>query len=261
MIRQLKNIPGLRQVGRWYVNTFMEGSVTPIRSGYAKDMLWVRRRRYVNAMWIGDYEEPMQQAIAKLLKPGCTFYDIGANAGFFSLMAWKCIGPTGKVVSVDPDRANQQHLQEIKLINKLDNWQLVQEAIDGKMGTTIFEYEFEGDSGGHLAQRQHFEGDNPVHRKQYEVPSTTMDDLFRRHGKPDVIKLDIEGSEYEAFKTGAEEMMSNYRPSLVLELHGIDRARFVQSRLIEHRYILQTLTGDPVRFENNAIYHAVAIPQ
>lgn len=261
MIRQLKNIPGLRQVGRWYVNKFMEGTVTPIRSGYAKDMLWVRRRRYINSMWVGDYEEPMQQAIASQLRPGCTFYDIGANAGFFSLMAWKCIGPTGKVVSVDPDRANQEHMQELKKINKLDNWQLIQEGVDGQIGKLVFEYHFEGDSGGRLTGRQRFEGDNPTHKHQYEVPTTTFDALFERRGKPDVIKLDIEGSEYEAFKTGAEEMMSKHRPTLIMELHGIDRAKFVQSRLAEHRYELQTLGGAPAHFEHNAIFHAVAIPK
>ncbi|HMO36442.1 MAG TPA: FkbM family methyltransferase [Gemmatales bacterium] len=261
MLQLLRRIPLIRQVGSWYIHTFLEGSVTPIRTGHARGLLWVRRRRYLHSMWLGDYETALQEALVKLLAPGQTFYDIGANAGFFSLLASRMVGPDDRVFSVDPDRANHAHMQELKKHNQLAHWALLQEAVDGQPGTMRFEYSFEGDSGGRLGQRQNFEGDDPSRLTNfYEVPTTTFDHLFERHGKPDVVKIDIEGSEFESFKTGAERLLTEYRPAMILELHGLDRARYVTERLQQQGYSISQLDGTPATFVQNAIYHVVAQP-
>ena len=54
----------------------------------------------------GDYEQPVQQALASLARPGDVCYDIGANLGFFSILLGRLVGPTGVVHAFEPVPAN-----------------------------------------------------------------------------------------------------------------------------------------------------------
>ena len=50
----------------------------------------------------GSNELPVQEAIKNLLRPGEVFYDIGANVGFFTIIAGRLVGPTGSIVAFEP---------------------------------------------------------------------------------------------------------------------------------------------------------------
>ena len=260
MVRFLKSLPFIRQAGRWWVNTFMEGSVTPIYQGEAQGMLWKRRKRYINGYWLGDFEPAFQHALASTLHPGMTFFDVGANAGFYSLVAWKKIGPSGKCVSVDPDPDNCAHMQELKQINKLVAWEIVEEAMAGTPGILTFQTSTGGDSGGHLVNMETFPGDNPQGERFRKVKADTLDHLVARYGKPDVIKVDIEGAEWEVFRDGARELLTTHRPIMLMELHGKGRADRILNLFEQNDYRLTTLTGEPAAFPVNDIFHVIARP-
>jgi FkbM family methyltransferase len=260
MLRFLKSIPVVRQIGRWWVNTFLEGSTVPIYGGHAKGMLWKRRKRYIHGYWLGDFETEFQQALASVLKPGMTFFDIGANAGFYSLVAWKKIGSTGKCVSVDPDPDNCLHMKELQSINHLAQWEIVEAAVADKAGTLTFETRTQGDPGGHLTQLEHFTGDNPKGHSQREVTVLTLDDLVNRFGKPDVMKVDIEGAEWEAFRDGAGKLLTVDRPLMFIEMHGNSRAKLLQELFEKHHYQLLTLDGKAPCFNINNIFHILVKP-
>src|SRR5688572_25684309 len=102
LIETLGKVPLLSQALRWYARRHPEGSVVTIKSGEAAGFKWKRHHRYVNGYWLGQYELPLQQALKRELKPGDTFFDVGANAGFFTLIAARLVGPTGKCVAFDP---------------------------------------------------------------------------------------------------------------------------------------------------------------
>ena len=50
----------------------------------------------------GTYEQPVQDAVASNLLPGDVFYDVGANIGFFSLIAARCVDVSGRVYAFEP---------------------------------------------------------------------------------------------------------------------------------------------------------------
>jgi len=54
----------------------------------------------------GALERPVQEAFRRLLAPGMTVWDVGANLGFFALVAARCVGPAGRVVAFEPVRAS-----------------------------------------------------------------------------------------------------------------------------------------------------------
>ena len=93
---------------RCYANRFEDGGVVRIATGYGAGMKWKRHHKHVNGYWTGQYEFAIQQALSRHLKDGHTFYDVGANAGFFSLVAARLVGPAGQVYSFEPLPENVQ---------------------------------------------------------------------------------------------------------------------------------------------------------
>ncbi|MGZ5362446.1 MAG: FkbM family methyltransferase, partial [Solirubrobacterales bacterium] len=54
----------------------------------------------------GRYQPSLTALMRKALKPGMTFVDAGANIGYFSVLAGRLVGPTGRVVCVEADPGN-----------------------------------------------------------------------------------------------------------------------------------------------------------
>jgi len=67
---------------------------------------------------LGTTEPGVQQALAELLEPGMTFYDVGANMGFFSLIAWRRVGPHGRVRSFEPLPESARTLRHNVALNR-----------------------------------------------------------------------------------------------------------------------------------------------
>ncbi len=67
-----------------------------------------------------------------------TFFDVGANIGFFSLLAAKCVGPTGRVISFEADPEAESRLRENVAYNKF-NWVRVEHKKQcGQIPPTVF---------------------------------------------------------------------------------------------------------------------------
>src|SRR5919109_5225137 len=62
--------------------------------------------------WFGVWEPPLSRWIRGALGPGDTFVDIGANFGYFTLLAARAVGPEGSVVAVEASRASVRRLEE-----------------------------------------------------------------------------------------------------------------------------------------------------
>ena len=74
--------------------------VVTIESGPAAGMR-IGLRYSSNDYRDGTIEEPVQRALASLLKPGDVFFDIGANIGFFSLVASRSLGREGSLYAFE----------------------------------------------------------------------------------------------------------------------------------------------------------------
>ncbi len=69
----------------------------------------------------GRWEDEVAACIFGMLRPGMTFFDVGANIGFFTLLASKIVGRNGTVHSFEPDRQNfarlTQNIRQNNLVN------------------------------------------------------------------------------------------------------------------------------------------------
>jgi FkbM family methyltransferase len=79
--------------------------------------------------YFGQWEPEITYLIKKRLGPGKTFVDVGANTGWFTLLAADSVGPTGRVVAIEASPANFLRLQENVSNNRLGNVRLVNEAV------------------------------------------------------------------------------------------------------------------------------------
>src|SRR5882672_11081697 len=136
----------------------------------------------------------MQKCMAREIKPGTTFYDIGANVGFYSLLASELVG-SGRVYAMEPLAANIAYLRRHLELNRVHNVEVMEMAISDEVGKLAFEPE------GTRAMGRIGTGGSAL------VESSTLNFLLEegRIAPPDCIKMDIEGAEY--------------RPKLFLALH------------------------------------------
>ena len=68
----------------------------------------------------GMAERPMQEALARELRPGATFFDIGANVGFVTVLAARLVGPGGRVIAFEPVPQNAAAIRENLALNGID---------------------------------------------------------------------------------------------------------------------------------------------
>lgn len=181
--------------------------VLPVLQGPLRGKKWIVGS-HLHGCWLGSYELDMQKRIARELRPGGVFYDVGANAGFYSLLAAVLVAPA-TVYSFEPLPANAAYLRKHLDLNRIRNVKLFELAICDRAGTAFFTTE-ETRAMGKLQP-----GGN------LSVKTETLDALLQTQvlGPPNFIKMDIEGGEYFAL-LGAKECFAQHRPKLFLATHG-----------------------------------------
>ncbi|MFC1485563.1 FkbM family methyltransferase [Candidatus Latescibacterota bacterium] len=166
----------------------------------------------------GLYEPNTMLVLQKLLSPGDTFFDVGANIGCFSLYAARIVGSKGRVFAFEPSFREYKRLTENVKLNKLQNVKTINAALSDSESKTKLNIACERHSGHNtLGENFIYKGVESVATE--EVDTITIDKFVytRSLGKIDMIKLDIEGWEYKAL-TGAQEVLKKYRPALIVEV-------------------------------------------
>jgi FkbM family methyltransferase len=246
--------PLVGPVLRRYAHRYRDGSVVTIACGLAAGYRWKRYHRYVNGYWIGQYELPIQHALRRLIRPGDIVFDIGANAGFFTLIAARLTGPSGRCVAFDPSPDNYQSVREQLELNDLNTYcSARQEAIGSTTGTASFSFAKPGSPQGHL-------GDAGNGEQSITVRVVTLDSLRDELGTPNFIKLDVEGAEVGVLDGAADLLRAAAKPTWLIELHGPECERGVRERLSAAGYSFFDLDDQPIPTATPLPHHVVARP-
>jgi len=185
-----------------------KGLVVPVLQGPLKGMRWIVGSQ-THGMWLGSYEIEKQLAIKDCLKPGQVFYDVGANVGYYSLLASRYVGARGFVIAFEPLSRNIEYLSRHSLINNLSNLMIVPEALSDHSGKENF-------SCADNPSACHITPDGEL-----EITVTTLDEFIKNRStpKPDVIKVDIEGAEIDFLK-GSINTLIMHRPIVFIATHS-----------------------------------------
>lgn len=194
--------------------------------------------------WLGSFEHEKQKAFCAAIKKGQTVYDLGANVGFYSLLASARVGTQGHVFSFEPVPRNLEFLRKHLELNGVTNCTVWEAAVGSSEGEASFDFGG-GPSQGHLTS-----SDNAALR----VKTVKLDDLVAS-GKllpPDLIKCDIEGAEFEALK-GASKILDQYGPTIFLATHGAEVHQRCCAFLKDLRYRLTSVDGLPLEETNEVL--------
>lgn len=125
----------------------------------------------------------------KRVKPGHVVVDVGANVGYYTLIAGKLVGETGRVYAFEPDPSAFAILERNVALNGLTNVVLEQKAASNEPGTLRL-YLSEENKGDHRI----FETEEA--RESIEIEAVALDDYFEgREPRIDFIKIDTQGAE------------------------------------------------------------------
>ena len=131
--------------------------------------------------------------LRELTKPGMTVFDIGANIGYYTLILAGLVGENGKVYAFEPDPENYRLLIKNIKANNYNNIIPIQRAVSDKTGK-IKLFLSEEHKGNHKIY------DSGEGRKSIEIESIALDEFTKENKvNPDIMKMDIEGSEPMAF--------------------------------------------------------------
>lgn len=193
---------------RYPLSFVPKGLILPIMQGPLRGMRWVVGSQ-TQGMWLGSYEIEKQLAIRAVLKSGQIFYDVGANAGFYSLLASRYVDTTGFVVALEPLPRNIEYIQRHVNLNRIDNVSIIPMALSDHIGENKFLYT-DNPSSCHITPEGNL-----------KIVVTTLDELLKEKTMPppNVIKVDIEGSEIDFLK-GAVDSLIVHRPLLFMAIHS-----------------------------------------
>jgi FkbM family methyltransferase len=191
----------------------------------------------------GEYESQLVMLIQKHLAPGSAFLDLGANEGFFSVIASKLVGPMGRVVAVEPQSRLGPVILKNLTLNECTNCTIVQAAASDHNGEIAI----------HLAPTTNTGSTSIFQFAKYPVDkeivrSYTLSDLLNQLGiaKFDLVKVDIEGAEYDVFMAAKDVLRSGRLVRIELEFHSdiLRKQGYVEEDLHNHMqecgYVLES---------------------
>jgi FkbM family methyltransferase len=208
-----------------------------VQSGFAQG-LWMSLRIPEEAgLWRGEHEPDVQNAISAMVQLGDVVYDVGAHLGSHTLGAARLVGPSGRVIAFDGDPENILRLRENSERNHFeDRIQAVHSAVWSHCAKTEITFrrgKTEGSLGGVEADgHRSVLGDGEL----ISVPVITLDELVAEGGPiPRLVKIDVEGGEYEVLR-GGPNLFATHRPQLIVEVHRRGAAENIATWLEEFRY-------------------------
>lgn len=162
----------------------------------------------------GANERPVQEAIVARLAPGDVFYDVGANVGFFSMLAARAVSPTGRVEAFEAVPDNARCVEANASRNGFDHVGVHPVAVGREAGTATLNLA-RHPGGAVLASA----GVPPDAAGTIDVPVVVLDELVERGelAPPTLVKIDVEGAE-EAVLAGLYRTLEAHHPAVVLEV-------------------------------------------
>lgn len=209
-------------------------------------------------LYIPPTEHPVQNLISKLVQPGDTCADIGANYGMMTDVMAAKVGSTGRVYAFEAHPFNAKILARRMKLKGFDQIVTVENKAvsDGKQKSVLLfagrrsspnEWNIVGhDVEGHST------------KAAMEIPAIALDEYFTPQKRIHLLKVDVEGAEVNVLN-GAQRLLADSKPAVIIEFHGVEAWQQRQA-LFPAGYTFYTLEGKEVGTDGSYQYHVCVLP-
>lgn len=193
----------------WFRNAWV---AAPVMGG--RYLMWIDLGdRYVSLGCLLDrYEMVSTQFVRGILREGDVFVDVGANVGWYTLLAASIVGESGKVHAFEPRSETVIRLEKTIALNSLGDRVTVHRcglADADADGLLVWARSTDNPGGSHLS------GEIPSGMLGERVSLETLDGLALP--RLDFLKIDVEGAEMRVF-AGGRRTIERCRPTILSEL-------------------------------------------
>lgn len=165
------------------------------------------------------YEQYTSLVALELLRPQDWAVDVGAHAGYFSLLFSSIVGELGQVFAFEPNLDTYLYLLGNVVIQKHPNIQAIPVALADRVGSATFFINLDNDGESALWDVSKFERFARTQRSPTSQPTAllTLDAVFGRLGARPVrlVKIDAEGAEQQILE-GGKAFFDNFAPDAVI---------------------------------------------
>ena len=158
----------------------------------------------------GTYEPHVTAVFERHLRPGLRVIDVGANIGWFTMLAGLRVGSGGHVLAVEPNPLNARMIEASRRANAFDHVSMLPAAAGSRNGAVSLNRTYSNASVSPLERINVLEAEI--------VPMIRLDDVIGDDWRPvGLVKIDVEGAEAIALG-GLERVLRRDRPVIVSEL-------------------------------------------
>jgi FkbM family methyltransferase len=203
------------------------------------------------------YEPDVAATIRRIVRPGDTCLDVGANVGALTRPLATAVGPGGRVIAYEAYPPTAEALRESLAAEGL-GWVTVENvAVTDGGERTVWLYPGRNRWNGEWNIVGHdVEGRETA--PEVEVTAVSLDDYLAAAERVDFVKIDVEGAEGRVLK-GMQRLLRQARPFVLVEFHD-DEGWAGRRYLLDAGYGLETLRGQPIPPNAGRVYHCLARP-
>ncbi len=200
--------------------------------------------------WDGmkGFEDGVTRVFVDLIKDADVFFDVGANIGYYSLLA-AALNPKLKIFSFEPVPGPHKYLRDNAVLNHFENITPVQTAVSDRDGE--IEFYFSKNPKFLDIVEHHLTSTGSIDKKQahrtdllelVQVKTLTLDDFVDQHAIPkvDLIKLDTEATEHLVL-AGAQKILATYKPIFFCEVLPGKVEKLIEAAFKAHGYLMYRL--------------------
>ena len=215
--RSFPNLPGRWRIVRWLDRHEQSFATLPPKTVRFARGFRMRvnpidengRRIYVNGY---QPEERLTRHFVRLLRPGDCVIDIGANVGYYTMVAARLVGPVGCVHAFEASPQTAAWLVANAALNPGANIHVHIQAVTDCCGKTEF-FTAAPDRTGYSSIRDLGEQTAAV----ATVPTISLDSILDELPPTRLVKVDVEGAELLALQ-GMRGLIERDRPHFILEV-------------------------------------------
>ncbi len=212
----------LNAVRKWYYRIFRRKASLTLAGGVRKIFWAGDPRMFTRIINAGGEREQLERFLAAI-KPGDIVWDAGAYIGMFSIFSAHRVGEQGQVYAFEPEATTLSMLRRNIDLNRAMPVEVIEAALGDHDGAAVIYASQPGENAIHSLH----------HGERHQAVGTNINlrsgDALVRIGAakaPNVVKMDIEGAEFQALTGMKNILQSEACRYLFLELHPSELPEF-----------------------------------